>query len=176
MLPDVDIEAVAPEVVQGCFVFSGQVCVATKRVYVHEDIYEPFLKKMVDAASKLAVGNARSASTTMGPMQNRMQYERVMDIIRDSEEKGYKFALGPPIVNDKAGLYITPSIIDNPPPGARVVVEEQFGKSLPLPNSLYFRVNRGETKYSLLTPAELHRPYCPGTQVDEGNGRCCLCQ
>src|SRR5258706_5552181 len=39
ILPDVDIEKVAPEVAMGAFVNSGQVCVATKRIYIHESIY-----------------------------------------------------------------------------------------------------------------------------------------
>lgn len=47
ILPDVDIEKVAPEVAMGAFQNSGQVCVATKRIYIHEDIYKPFLAKMV---------------------------------------------------------------------------------------------------------------------------------
>ncbi|KAL2814352.1 Aldehyde/histidinol dehydrogenase [Aspergillus cavernicola] len=130
--PDVDIEKTAPEVVQGCFVFSGQVCVATKRVYVHESIYELFLKAMVDAASRIEVGKADSPSTTMGPMQNKIQYEKVQELVADSQAQGYKFALTPrPIAFDK-GYYLSPSIVDNPPLTARIVVEEQFGPIVPV--------------------------------------------
>lgn len=58
VFPNVDIEKAASEVVQGCFVFSGQVCVAIKRVYVHENVYQPFLEAMVKAASTIQVGDA----------------------------------------------------------------------------------------------------------------------
>ena len=83
VLPDVDIDSTAREIVQGSFIFSGQVCVAIKRVYVHEDIYENFLSAMVRAASALVVGKARDQSTTMGPMQNRMQFEKVRNIVNE---------------------------------------------------------------------------------------------
>lgn len=53
ILPDVDIEKTAPEVAMGAFQNSGQVCVATKRIYIHEDIYEPFVAKMVHKPSNL---------------------------------------------------------------------------------------------------------------------------
>lgn len=122
-----DIEKTAPEVVQGCFVFSGQVCVATKRVYVHESIYEPFLEAMVDAASRIEVGKADNARTTMGPMQNKMQYEKVKDLVADSRFQGYHFALAPRPIASGNGYYLSPSIVDNPPSTARIVVEEQFG-------------------------------------------------
>lgn len=122
-----DIAKTAPEVVQGCFVFSGQVCVATKRVYVHELIYDAFLKAMVDAASLIEVGMADGPSTTMGLMQNKMQYEKIQDLVADCEAQGYKFALAPGPSPSNKGYYLSPSIIRNPPPTARIVVEEQFG-------------------------------------------------
>lgn len=115
----------------GCFVFSGQVCVATKRVYVHENIYEPFLKAMVDAASQMVIGKAESPSTTMGPMQNRMQYEKVKALVADSEAQGYKFALPPRPMASGKGFYLSPSLVDNPPPTSRIVLEEQFGTFAP---------------------------------------------
>ncbi|KAJ5857803.1 hypothetical protein N7455_008697 [Penicillium solitum] len=130
--PDVDIGKIAPEVVQGCFVFSGQVCVATKRVYVHERIYDAFLEAMVEAASQMVVGRAGNPSTTMGPMQNKMQYEKVKELVADSEAQGYKFALPPQPMASGKGFYLSPSIVNNPPPKSRIVLEEQFGPIVPV--------------------------------------------
>ncbi|KAF9894979.1 hypothetical protein FE257_004603 [Aspergillus nanangensis] len=129
--PDVDIATTAPEVVQGCFVFSGQVCVATKRVYVHESIYEPFLEAMVEATSQMTVGKADDPSTTMGPMQNHMQYTKVQELVADSHAQGYIFALPPQSIEGK-GYFLSPCIVDNPPPTSRIVMEEQFGPIVPV--------------------------------------------
>lgn len=107
--------------------FSGQVCVAIKRVYVHEDIYQPFLDAMVKSASMIQVGEATNESTTMGPMQNEMQRQKVQELIADTEANGYTFALRPSAVKMDSGYYLSPAIIDNPPEDSRIVVEEQFG-------------------------------------------------
>lgn len=122
----------APEVVQGCFINSGQVCVATKRVYIHEDIYDKFLKAMTDTAKRLKVGSASIETSDLGPIQNLAQYNRVKDLSQDCTSAGFKFALGPQKIEDDEGFYIKPAIIDNPPESARIVTEEPFGKHLPL--------------------------------------------
>lgn len=98
---------------------------------MHESIYEPFLKAMVDAASRMEVGNANNKGTTMGPMQNKMQYEKIQDLVADTRAQGYTFALSPRPIASGNGYYISPSIVDNPPPTARIVIEEQFGSSAP---------------------------------------------
>jgi acyl-CoA reductase-like NAD-dependent aldehyde dehydrogenase len=82
---------------------------------------------MVNATSRIEVGKADSPSTTMGPMQNKMQYEKVQDLVADSTTQGYKFALAPRPITFGKGYYLSPSIVDNPPATARIVVEEQFG-------------------------------------------------
>ncbi|RDL38137.1 Aldehyde dehydrogenase [Venustampulla echinocandica] len=132
VLPDVDIAKVAPEVAAGCFAFSGQICVATKRVYVHEAIYEPFLKAMVEATSKMKVGKPFDSDSVLGPLQNKMQYDRVRGFVDESKTQGHRFALGPDSATTGSGYFIHPSIIDNPPEDSKIVVEEQFGPIVPL--------------------------------------------
>lgn len=72
VLPDVDIKKVAPELVLGAFQNSGQVCVATKRIYIHEDIYDEMLKEMVAFTKTIKVGPP-SENALLGPIQNEMQ-------------------------------------------------------------------------------------------------------
>lgn len=129
ILPDVDIAKVAPEVAMGCFGFTGQVCVATKRIYVHESIYEPFLKALVEATAKMTVGNAFETDTVLGPLQNKMQYDRVRGLLDDTYSRGYRFALSPGSAKTGGGYLMHPWIVDNPPEDSRIVVEEQFGKN-----------------------------------------------
>ncbi|KAJ5756418.1 hypothetical protein N7533_005961 [Penicillium manginii] len=100
VFPNVDIEKAASEVVQGCFVFSGQVCVAIKRVYVHENVYQPFLEAMVKAASTI-------------------QRQRVQELISDTEANGYTFALPPRPIESNSEYFLSPVIADNPPENSR---------------------------------------------------------
>jgi acyl-CoA reductase-like NAD-dependent aldehyde dehydrogenase len=129
ILPDVDIAKVAPEVAMGAFINSGQVCVATKRIYIHEKIYKPFVEAMVAFTKNLKVGSPDEAGVMLGAVQNEMQYDRVKGFFEDSKAKGYKFAVGPDSVEKTNGFFVQPTIIDNPPSDSRIIQEEPFGMS-----------------------------------------------
>jgi len=125
--PDVDIEKVAPQVALGAFFHSGQVCVASKRIYVHQDIYTDFLKALVNVVRSWKVGGVSEEGITLGPIQNEMQYNIVKGYFDDSTRRGLNFALGGEITPSD-GYVIQPAIIDNPPDDSLVVTGEAFGK------------------------------------------------
>jgi acyl-CoA reductase-like NAD-dependent aldehyde dehydrogenase len=129
--PDVDLDKAVPEVTMGCFFNSGQVCVATKRVYIHESIYTEFVKRMFEFPKNIKVGPSDEQGVLLGPIQNSMQYEKVKQFFADSKAKGYKFAVGQPDVAASKGFFITPTIIDNPPNNSRIIQEEPFGPIVP---------------------------------------------
>ncbi|KAK6002968.1 hypothetical protein QM012_000813 [Aureobasidium pullulans] len=129
---DVDIEATAPQLVMGAFQNSGQVCVATKRIYIHEKIYRPMVDAMAKVAASLKVGTPDEQGTMLGPIQNQMQYEKVKTFFQDSKDKGYNFIAGSGEVATKEGFWIQPAIIDNPPNDSKIIQEEQFGLILPV--------------------------------------------
>jgi len=120
----------------GAFYNSGQVCVATKRIYIHQDIYEPFLKAMVNFTKSIKVGQGNEEGVVVGPIQNEMQYEKVQQFFQDSKKNGYKFAVGTDEVDKSKGYFIQPTIIDNPPNDSRIITEEPFGTLTP-PFSLF---------------------------------------
>ena len=127
VLPDVDIKKIAPELVMGAFQNSGQVCVATKRIYIHQDIYDEMLKEMVEFTKTIKTGDP-SSGALLGPIQNEMQYEKVKGFFEDTKAKGYKFAVGEPDVAKSNGFFVQPTIIDNPPNDSRIIQEEPFGE------------------------------------------------
>jgi aldehyde dehydrogenase (NAD+) len=131
VLPDVPIDVVAKCIFWSAFGNSGQICLASKRVYVHEAIYDRMLQALVDYARTIQVGNGTDPNVQLGPIQNKAQYDRVLDLIADAVQKGYRFALGGMPENSK-GYFVPLTIIDNPPVNARIVVEEQFGPVLPI--------------------------------------------
>jgi aldehyde dehydrogenase (NAD+) len=131
VLPDVDVAAVAEKLFWAAFGNTGQICIATKRMYVHKDIYEPLKAALVDYAKTVKIGDGAEQGTQLGPIQNRPQYERVLDLIADAKAKGYDFILGGDVA-DTPGYFVPISIIDNPPENSRIVQEEQFGPVLPL--------------------------------------------
>ncbi|KJS25074.1 MAG: aldehyde dehydrogenase [Hyphomonadaceae bacterium BRH_c29] len=131
VMPDVNVEAVAQQLFWAAFQNTGQICIATKRMYVHKDIYEPLKKALVDYAKTVKVGDGSQQGTQIGPIQNKAQYKRVLDLIQDSKDKGYKFLIGGEAAT-APGYFVPVTILDNPPEDARIVQEEQFGPVLPL--------------------------------------------
>jgi acyl-CoA reductase-like NAD-dependent aldehyde dehydrogenase len=131
VLPDVDIPATAEKVFWVAFRNSGQFCIAAKRVYVHEEIYDAFSQALISYARTVKVGNGAEEGTKLGPIQNRMQFAKVNDLIASAKKDGLRFLLGGEPQNGP-GYFVPVTIIDNPPEDARVVVEEAFGPVLPL--------------------------------------------
>ncbi|KAF5024590.1 hypothetical protein F66182_3353 [Fusarium sp. NRRL 66182] len=131
---DVDPKIVAPQVALGSLMNSGQFCVASKRVFVHEDIYDEFLEAMVDTVKewKVAPTSTLESGIMLGPIQNEMQYEIVKGFFRDSVQNGHRFALGSDPSDSGHDFIIQPAIIDNPPDDALVVTHEAFGPIVPL--------------------------------------------
>ncbi|KAI1325019.1 aldehyde dehydrogenase-like protein [Xylariaceae sp. FL0255] len=131
--PDVDIATTAPAIACIAFANSGQICMSPKRVYVHESIYDDFLAAMVEYANKLKL--TTDEVNAIGPISNKTQFESVKSLLADAKADKLAIAAGgtqPPADSSRPGFYLLPTLIDNPPDTARVVVEEAFGPIVPV--------------------------------------------
>jgi acyl-CoA reductase-like NAD-dependent aldehyde dehydrogenase len=131
VLGDVDPAAVAPKLFFAATVNSGQVCMAIKRIYAHERIYDALCKALVAEAGKAKLGNGLTPGTTLGPIQNRRQYEKVLAIIDDARQRGARFLCGGAPAPGP-GYFIEPTLVTDIPADARLVQEEQFGPVVPI--------------------------------------------
>jgi aldehyde dehydrogenase (NAD+) len=131
VMGDIDVEAMTEQLFWAAFTNTGQICVATKRMYVHKDVYEPLKAALVAYAKTVKVGDGAQQGTQMGPIQNAPQYKRVLELIADAKAKGYDFLIGGE-TSTAPGYFVPITIIDNPPEDSRIVQEEQFGPVLPL--------------------------------------------
>ena len=130
VFPDVNIQDAAQKLFWSAFLNSGQVCAATKRAYVHADIYEPFLAALTEIAKAVPMGDGSQQGMALGPVQNKVQFDRVRALLADSHAAGHKIIEAG---SAPAGGYFIPvTFIDNPPEDSRIVQEEQFGPVLPL--------------------------------------------
>ncbi|HEY1751783.1 MAG TPA: aldehyde dehydrogenase family protein [Caulobacteraceae bacterium] len=125
-----DPKAVAPQIFAGAFQNSGQVCIAIKRAYVHDSIYDAMCEELAQLADAAVVGDGLQQGTQLGPIQNKTQFERVMGIIESARADG-KIIAGGERQGDK-GYFIRPTIVRDITDGARLVDEEQFGPVLPV--------------------------------------------
>ncbi|SIT73637.1 Acyl-CoA reductase [Ectothiorhodosinus mongolicus] len=132
VLPDAEWRSIIPTLFDAAFGNSGQWCIAVKRLYVHSSIHSEFVKAFVEYAQSKRVGDGMDSSTDLGPIQNKMQYNKLLSLFKDTREKGYKFALGGEIDESQAGNFVPVTIVDNPPEDSRIVKEEPFGPILPI--------------------------------------------
>jgi acyl-CoA reductase-like NAD-dependent aldehyde dehydrogenase len=71
---DVDIDKCLPKIATLSFLNSGQICMLTKRIYIHEKIYDTFRDKMVEfTKNNIKTGAGTEDGVVVGPIQNKMQ-------------------------------------------------------------------------------------------------------
>lgn len=131
VMDDVDIDAIVPLLFWYSFVNAGQVCIAIKRLYVHEKIYDKLCEALVAYAKTITVGDGMDPASMIGPIQNKMQYEKVVDFCQSVIEDGGEFLCGGVPERDK-GYFAPISIVTGLKDSARLVQEEQFGPVLPV--------------------------------------------
>lgn len=132
VLPDANVKKVAEQLFWSSFTNAGQICVAAKRIYIHEDIYDELSAAIAEYAKNVTVGDGAQQGTAVGPIQNKKQYDRVIELVQDAKDNGYNFLVGGDHDPDIPGYYMPITILDNPPEDARIVAEEQFGPVMPL--------------------------------------------
>jgi acyl-CoA reductase-like NAD-dependent aldehyde dehydrogenase len=130
VLPDADPATAAPGIFGGAFLNAGQVCLAIKRVYVHDDIYEEMCAALAKLAEAAVVDDGLLQGAQIGPLQNKAQYEKVKTFIDDARANGAIIAGG--TVDDRPGYFIRPTIVRDISDGTKLVDEEQFGPILPI--------------------------------------------
>ncbi|MED5546690.1 MAG: aldehyde dehydrogenase family protein [Pseudomonadota bacterium] len=132
VLPDADVERIAPDLFWAAFRNNGQICIATKRLYVHRSVYARLKEALVAYAGTVRLGDGTEQGVGLGPLNNKPQFDRVRDLLEDSRAQGHSFlfeAAGDVPAN---GYFVPVTLIDNPPEEARIVQEEQFGPVLPI--------------------------------------------
>ncbi|MGG4144082.1 alpha-ketoglutaric semialdehyde dehydrogenase GucD [Paenibacillus algorifonticola] len=131
---DADLDQAVEAAVNGGFRSTGQKCTATSRVIIANDIFEPFVSKLLARTEELKVGSALASDTWMGPCASEQQYNNVASYIRQGVEEGAVLLHGggKPEGLDQEGYYIEPAIFDQVDASMAIAREEIFGPVLAL--------------------------------------------
>ena len=130
VLDDVDPKAAAEGIFGAAFLNSGQVCINLKRLYVHDSIYDELCEEIATLANASVVGDGSAAESQFGPVQNKMQFEKVRGYIEDAKANGNIIAGGD--IPDQPGYFVPLTVVRDIEDGTRVVDEEPFGPVLPI--------------------------------------------
>lgn len=128
VLPDADPGAIAEGLFWGAFINNGQTCAAMKRLYVHDSIHDDVCDALVEVARNVPVGPGLDEGSILGPIQNRMQFDKVKRLVADAASRGKVLVGGAP----GDGLFFPPTIVAGLGNGDPLVDEEQFGPVLPV--------------------------------------------
>jgi acyl-CoA reductase-like NAD-dependent aldehyde dehydrogenase len=129
---DADVERSAANLVDGAFYNAGQSCCGIERIYVHQELYEPFLESFIAVANQLLLGDPRDASTTLGPVVRIRNAEEIQAQIDEAVAAGARALLDPSRFEGvKLGLpYMAPQVLVNVDHSMRVMSEETFGPAV----------------------------------------------
>ncbi|KAF5617209.1 aldehyde dehydrogenase (NAD+) [Fusarium tjaetaba] len=129
---DVDIPTVAGKVAFLAYVHSGQICMNIKRIYVHESIYDKFVSEVIKFLGALKTGDFSDPEAFFGPIQNKMQYEKLRRLYEEVDKQGWKRAIGGASTASAKGYFMPPVLIENPPEDSEIVQTEPFGPIVPI--------------------------------------------
>lgn len=128
---DCDMDKAIAETTRSAFANSGQVCLGTERVYVERPIFDEFVKKLKESASKLRLGIQHEESSDMGPLVSSSHRDKVLSYYENAVAEGANVVLGggapkmPGKMQD--GYWVEPTIWTGLSEDATVVKEEVFG-------------------------------------------------
>ncbi|WP_246946170.1 aldehyde dehydrogenase family protein [Bacillus pinisoli] len=118
----VPLEKMISRCVTGAFAYQGQVCISLQRIYVHENIYEDFVDKFVEATSKLKLGDSMDPSTDVSALISPSDVERVQEWIQEAVHQGAKVAIG----GERTGNILHPTVLLDVPNESKVSCQEAF--------------------------------------------------
>jgi acyl-CoA reductase-like NAD-dependent aldehyde dehydrogenase len=131
VLPDADPKEIAERLFWGAFINNGQTCAALKRLYVPDNIYDEVCQALVNYAKNVPVGHGLDEKSLLGPIQNKMQYQKVVELVEDAKRNGARVLCGGE-APEGSGFFYPITIVADAKDGMRIVDEEQFGPVLPV--------------------------------------------
>ncbi len=135
LLNDGNLDKAVADATKGAFTHAGQVCIASKRMIVQEEIADKFVQKLKENAQNLRVGDPLNEKTDMGPMIDEDSLMRVDSIVPSDVSSGAKVLVGGGRSKDEKlakGHFYLPTVVDNVTIDMRLNLEEPFGPIAPV--------------------------------------------
>ena len=135
VLDDSDVDAAVSAASVGRFFNCGQACLAVKRLYLHEQIADQFVEKLLEKVRKLRVGAGTAEGTTIGPLHSEEQRATLEDQVDSTLERGGELLAGgrrPDGEEYASGWFYEPTLILEPSHDSKLAMEEVFGPALPI--------------------------------------------
>jgi len=121
-----DLEGVAKKVAVGSFIYAGQICISTQRIFVHEKVYDKFVNELVSEIEKLPTGDPQASETMVGPIIDKGHLERIEEWVQHAVKGGAKVLCGGKVHNAARNIY-SATLLTNAQDDMKVSCAEAFG-------------------------------------------------
>jgi len=128
---DANIDEAVIGAMQSKFRNTGQTCVCANRMFIHENIYDEFIKKFTESVGKIKVGNGMEDGVSSGPLIDEYSLAKVKKHVADAIKNGAKIAIGGEM-HALGGNFYQPTILSNVSTKAIITREETFGPVAPV--------------------------------------------
>jgi betaine-aldehyde dehydrogenase len=127
VMADADLDNALDAALHGAFLNAGQSCNQGSRLLIQASIAPEFIRKFVDCAGQVTVGDTQAEGVLLGPIINKDQYDKIVDYIAVGKAEGATLALGGTHREENGGHFIDPTIFTGVKPHMRIAREEIFG-------------------------------------------------
>jgi len=121
-----DLKAIAKTVANGAFLYAGQICISTQRIFALKSIFEDFKKFLTEEIKKLLVGDPKEKDTIVGPLIDQTHFERIQEWVKEAQDAGAEVLIGGEVHKTQHHTYL-PTLLTNTKSPMKVVDEEAFG-------------------------------------------------
>jgi len=119
---DADLEWAAERCTLGGFSYAGQICISVQRIFVHREVYDDFVQRLLSRVAALHVGDPRDEQTDVGPMIDEAAAKRAERWVGEAVEGGAEVLTG----GERQGAMFAPTVLANVKPEMKVCAEEVF--------------------------------------------------
>jgi succinate-semialdehyde dehydrogenase / glutarate-semialdehyde dehydrogenase len=123
---DVNVESITDLVAKGAYLYAGQICISTQRIFVHAKVFDRFQSAFIASIQKLKVGDVQDNEVLVGPVIDKGHLNRINDWVQEAKQKGAQVILGGAVLSDQHNIY-EPTLITNSNSSMKVAAEEVFG-------------------------------------------------
>src|SRR6266513_2213045 len=134
VMPSTNLDDAAEGVMRSAFGMGGQKCSACSRLYLHQDVYKPFMDLLVEKTRLLKIGDPTARDTFLGPLINDVAVKKYAGAVRLGRKEG-RIVFGGRALSDgdfARGHFVEPAIVDSAPKDSRLFQEEFFAPVLPV--------------------------------------------
>ncbi|MEM6268128.1 MAG: aldehyde dehydrogenase family protein [Bacteroidota bacterium] len=121
-----DLDAAAERLAIGSFLYAGQICISTQRIFVVESVYDALVERLVRATEALPVGDVRDPAVRVGPLIERVHLDRIAAWVREAVAGGAELLTGGKVLSEAHLLY-APTLLTRTTPEMKVQFREVFG-------------------------------------------------